>query len=481
MSKVLTKKNSTKEQRRAQIVANTERKIASMPQRKKRVRVRNRRIGSTKSDRQMVVYKPPPRTAENPFRQVHSKQMANALAYVSSVCDPWDGPAVRIPDRGNQATGLVPQFKQFTLASTLDSNGIDYYWGIQVKPDNKEWYRVILSVALGVITWGPWIECPSQSTFEAQFKQIRTVNTGLTLMNVSNIQTRHGTWYLNNSMVGENYEDELSEIGSDSRTKIDDCATHPDVKLIWKPATYQYGTVESATPASNIGGMIWRIPSYTVTQDNVITVLWAGLSAQEFTMTARSLFEHIPLANFSLLYNLKVSIPADSEMDDIWSYVYGHEGISVGSFRQLGISENSTTWWGSLINKVDSMVPELRTLVRRGIGKLATYYMGGAGAAANYALTDRLTMKFHYLAQIRDLPSESPLHETSFYRKHKVECKTIEDFDKFLQVRAALIEKHRQLKNDELVEFENEQRKELEEGMAKATTSLSSGWLSLKR
>jgi hypothetical protein len=402
------------------------------------------------------------REDSDPLLEVKAQQYSNAFAYVNSVVDPWTGPNVRIPDRANFASGLVSQRYSNIHTGVFDlAYPTIWYFGIQVKPSNKQLFRTISSVNAGVITWSAWTDCQSQSIFETQLKQLRTVNTGVKIDNISNIQLRNGVAHINNSMIGSQYEDDLNELLTDSRTVVSNTTTNPDTKIFWKPATYQYGTVSGEAVNNNNGAVIYRDSEYAVFEDSVITYIWQGDSNQSFEIVIDQLFEVVPLAPFAVMYDLQVAIPADAQMDEIWAYLYEANGISVGAFRNMGIEQNTTTWWGSMLSSGGKKL--LKALAKVGVRTAVGYFLGPAAGTLASVFVGNLTMKFHYLCFIRNMPSESPLRNDSYYRRQKVECKSIEDFDKFLSVRATMLKGADDEKSSEKADFDKAQRIELEE------------------
>lgn len=269
------------------------------------------------------------------FERQHRVEEMNAIAYVRSVMQPFSVPPMRLPSQQIIPTCILRTFQNLRVAGVVDSVSTNnMYFGLQFAGGTKSCYRLILSVASGVITWDSWTSFSQDSAMSTNFDVVRAIAGGVIYEDASSELYRSGNWYVNTIALEASQFDTNAEILASPYTRIANASSTNTIQIPWIP---MFGGQTSNT-ADEQYITEWHDPSLLsndMTTD-VVTLYFAGgtnIGASLVgNITLMANIEAIPQSGNAYLFDTKA---APGNLADVST-----------AFRVMGITSNRT----SLVN-----------------------------------------------------------------------------------------------------------------------------------
>lgn len=256
----------------------------------------------------------------NRLTDVINTQRMNAMAYVHSVMNPWEGGGVRIPELFGPGSTTSSPLARESIVSVQDSGNSVYVGAMCIKPNLKRFTSVVSASAN--YTW-TWLDSnhPELTNMSNVASLYRVVSLGVRIIPTTKATDRNGTlivapapwvgagagdfsqgpstsmWtYISQSSYGVAYDP--AEMGPEG------------VFATWTPMTLD--SVLNPTSNMTSTGVGWRDPDNDNVQDNVIYLVWYGMSSMLFDVELTLNIEFIPWMEDAYLFTLAYA-PAGHE------------------------------------------------------------------------------------------------------------------------------------------------------------------------
>lgn len=399
---MLTKKNSTKEQRRKQQL-----RIAS----EKLEKAKHKHTKKKKSHKSKGG-----RTGEHVA--VRKLQRREAKDYMDSLIHPFECNSVPRPD-ATARPSTIASIRWFEPISAVEDTVADeMVAGVQFAPNPASCYRYVTAASGGTLTWSAWQPVPADTAVQANAMWLRTSSGGMRITNTAPVQVEGGVIYCR-PFGASSDSDELKEIlAAQSTVQFPGALLNERLDMSWLPFDGSGAAMIDTGGTAQPTATTWRSSNVTSCYDNFPTWFFIGptgtFANAVFNVQFVINYEFVPFSTASALFDIKNNPAADADLETTWT-------------------ESLYSWartFGSVVETLARLDKMLLGPQWRGVGYADNARIGWGGPIIEELPDD---YKMHLMAVAVGLTDASPLHR-QIPPEIREELKTPEDWLEYFRV-----------------------------------------------